>query len=467
MIRTRFSPSPTGMLHIGSARVALYCWLFARRHNGKYILRIEDTDRERSTQEAVDVILNGLEWLGIDHDEGPYFQTHHIERYNQVIDQLIAENKAYYCDCTKERLDAVRESQKNQKQKPRYDHHCRNRALSHAEGRVVRFANPLTGATEFEDLVLGKITISNSELDDFIIRRADGYPTYNFSVVVDDIDMKISHVIRGNDHVNNTPKQINIMRALGGTVPYFAHLPLILGDDGKKLSKRHGALSVLEYREQGYLQSALLNYLLRLGWSHGDEEIFSTKQMMELFDLEHVSKSPAQFDNQKCLWLNQHYIKNSVPGDLLPLVQQIFSSRAIDISQGPSLEGVISAQIERVKTLVEFVDKSEFFYKSVESYDPKAFKKHIKPNIIPVLESIHVAFKNLNDWQGENLHRIIVEAAEAADLKMGKVAQPIRLAVTGGTVSPSLDITLELLGKKKVVDRLLTFLMYIEKNVSN
>jgi glutamyl-tRNA synthetase len=462
MVRTRFSPSPTGMLHIGSARVALYCWLYARRNNGQYILRIEDTDQERSTQEAVDVILEGLNWLGIDHDEGPFYQTQHLDRYNEILEQLLQSGYAYYCDCTKERLDEVREQQKAQNLKPRYDHHCRDLNLGPGEDRVVRFANPLDGVVTFTDAVLGEIRIANEELDDFIIRRTDGYPTYNFSVVVDDVDMRISHVIRGNDHVNNTPKQINLMHALGATPPVFAHLPLILGDDGKKLSKRHGALSVLEYRDQGYLPQALLNYLLRLGWSHGDEEIFSIERMMQLFDLDHVSKSPAQFDAQKSLWINQQYIKNAKPDDLVGQVQRLFDLRGIATASGPELSGVIAAQLERAKTLDEMVDKSLFFYQPVEGYDEKAFKKHVKPEFIPAVRYVYEQFVAISAWEKAGLHQIILDSSERFAVKLGKVAQPIRLALTGGTVSPPLDITLELLGRETVLQRFKDFFAQVD-----
>jgi glutamyl-tRNA synthetase len=349
------------MLHIGSARVALYCWLFARRHQGEYILRIEDTDRERSTQEAVDVILDGLAWLGIDHDTGPIFQSQRDSLYATYLQKLLDTNQAYYCNCSKQRLDDLRAEQMANKQKPKYDHHCRGLNLPAGDDTVVRFANPIDGVVSFQDAVLGGITISNKELDDFIIARADGSPTYNFTVVVDDIEMQISHVIRGNDHVNNTPRQINLMQALGVTPPVYAHLPLILGDDGKKLSKRHGALSVLEYQKQGYLPHALLNYLLRLGWSHGDDEIFSQADMMRLFDLEHINKSPARFDSKKSLWLNQHYIKQASPNDLVPAVKQLAKELQRDYSQGPDLTAVIAALQERAKTLVELVEKSAFW----------------------------------------------------------------------------------------------------------
>lgn len=466
MIRTRFSPSPTGMLHIGSARVALYCWLFARRHQGDYILRIEDTDRERSTQEAVDVILDGLAWLGIDHDTGPIFQSQRDSLYTTYLQKLLDTNQAYYCNCSKQRLDDLRAEQMANKQKPKYDHHCRDLQLPPGDDTVVRFANPTEGVVSFDDAVLGNVTIANAELDDFIIARSDGSPTYNFTVVVDDVEMKISHVIRGNDHVNNTPRQINMMRALGATPPTYAHLPLILGDDGAKLSKRHGALSVLEYQKQGYLPHALLNYLLRLGWSHGDDELFSQAEMIQLFDLEHVNKSPARFDTKKSLWINQHYIKHSSPEDLQPAVELLAQQMNVDYNNGPELTAVIAAFQDRAKTVVELVEKSAFFYTDITGYDEKAMAKHVNEDTRPIVERVYEKLSSLDDWQEEKIQALLTAIVDESGLKFGKVAQPIRLALTGGTVSPSLGVTLQLFGREKALSRLQDFILLIGGEIS-
>ena len=310
-VRTRFAPSPTGYLHIGGARTALYCWLYARKTQGTFILRIEDTDLERSTPESVQAILDGMQWLGLNYDEGPYYQTKHFARYKEVIQQLIDEGKAYRCYCSKERLEKLREEQTAKKEKPRYDGFCRERTSKGEGAYVVRFKNPLEGVVEFDDLIRGKLSFANTELDDLIIARSDGTPTYNFTVVVDDWDMKITHVIRGDDHINNTPRQINILRALGATPPFYAHVPMILGSDGKRLSKRHGAVGVMQYREDGFLPEALLNYLVRLGWSHGDQEIFSISELIDYFAIEDINRAPAAFNREKLLWLNQHYMKTS------------------------------------------------------------------------------------------------------------------------------------------------------------
>ena len=457
MIRTRFSPSPTGMLHIGSARVALYCWLFARRHQGEYILRIEDTDRERSTQEAVDVILQGLDWLGIHHDHGPYFQSQRNALYAKKLQALLDSKKAYHCHCSKERLDSLRTEQMANKQKPKYDYHCRDLNLPATDTSVVRFANPISGSVSFTDAVLGEITIANAELDDFIIARSDGSPTYNFTVVVDDCDMKISHVIRGNDHVNNTPRQINLIHALGMTPPTYAHLPLILGDDGKKLSKRHGALSVLEYQDQGYLPHALLNYLLRLGWSHGDEEIFSEEAMKACFDLDHINKSPARFDTKKSLWINQHYIKNSDPNDLLLPVQHLAQSQSLDLSSGPDLKSVIEAFQERAKTLVDILTGAAFFYTEPKTFDVKAMGKVNIDQAVPLLNRACELLSTV-DWEVTSLQQLLENLVKESGLKFGQVAHPLRLALTGGTISPSLSVTLSLMKRDTTLSRLQYFL---------
>lgn len=454
-IRTRFAPSPTGYLHVGGARTALFSWLYARAHNGTFILRIEDTDLERSTPESIQAILDGMEWLGLDYDEGPYYQTKRFDRYKAVIAQLLDEGKAYRCYCTRERLDALRESQQANKQKPRYDGCCS--ALNEtdtAKPFVVRFKNPQAGAVTFSDLVRGEITVNNSELDDLIIARTDGTPTYNFTVVVDDWEMRITDVIRGDDHINNTPRQINILKALGATVPRYAHVPMILGEDGKRLSKRHGAVSVMQYHQDGYLPEALLNYLVRLGWSSGDEEIFSKEAMIEKFNLDSVSRSPAAFNTEKLQWLNQHYMK-TLDASLVakPFTQQLDYLK-VDYREGPDVESVIAVQAERVKTLVEMAERSRFFYACVDAYDEKAARKNFKPESVDALRDVRERFAALEVWEKEAIHQVILDVAQQHDVKLGKVASPIRVAVTGGAVSPSIDITLQLIGQARVLKRL-------------
>lgn len=465
-VRTRFAPSPTGFLHVGGARTALYSWLFARKHQGAFILRIEDTDRERSTKESIQAILDGMDWLGLDYDEGPFYQTDRFDRYKEVIQQLLDEDHAYYCTCSKERLEKMRADQLTRKEKPRYDGHCRDAKHTGKNGSsVVRFRNPEKGEVIIDDQVYGQIRIKNSELDDLIIARSSGVPTYNLTVVVDDFDMKITHVIRGDDHVNNTPRQINILNALGVTPPVYAHLPMILGPDGKRLSKRHGAVSVLQYREEGYLPKALLNYLVRLGWSYGDQEIFSIEEMIKFFDLNALSKSAAAFNPEKLNWLNQHYIKTSSVNKTEEALRWQFKEADIDIEGGPSLKEIIEAQAERCKTLSEMVQKSRFFYEEVTTYDEAAVKKNFtQEEVTEILTVIHDTLKELGDdgWDAEAIHYAITSTAEEFDLKLGKVAQPIRVAVSGGSVSPPIDITLYLLGREKVLARLKAAIAFIK-----
>jgi glutamyl-tRNA synthetase len=461
-IRTRFAPSPTGYLHIGGARTALYSWLFAKVNSGEFILRIEDTDLERSTQEAVDAILEGMAWLNLDYDEGPFFQMQRMDRYQEVIEQLLKEGKAYRCYCSKERLEKLREEQLVNKQKPRYDGHCRNLTQTFDDQPfVIRFKNPTEGGVTFNDQVRGTITFQNSELDDLIIARTDGTPTYNFTVVVDDMDMKITHVIRGDDHINNTPRQINILNALDATPPIYAHLPMILGSDGKRLSKRHGAVSVLQYRDEGYLPEALINYLVRLGWSYGDQEIFTLDELQKYFSLKNISRSPATFNPEKLLWLNQHYIKNLDPNHVAQHLSQQFTNLGIDISQGPPLTAIIEAQKDRAKTLQEIAQKSLFFYTDHLEYDEEAIGKEFNETTPSVLAELNAALSELTTWDKENIHSVIKEVAEKNQLKMGKVAQPLRIAVSGSTASPSIDLTLVLLGKEKTLRRLNAMQMQI------
>ncbi|HLB57427.1 MAG TPA: glutamate--tRNA ligase, partial [Gammaproteobacteria bacterium] len=384
---TRFAPSPTGYLHVGGARTALYCWLYTRKMQGKFILRIEDTDLERSTQESVQAILDSMEWLGLAYDEGPYYQTKRFDRYREVIDQLLKEGKAYRCYCSKERLEKLRAEQMENKQKPRYDGFCRDHSVPKEGEFVVRFRNPDEGVVEFDDLIRGRLSFSNLELDDLIIARSDGTPTYNFTVVVDDWDMKITHVIRGDDHINNTPRQINILRALGATPPLYAHVSMILGSDGKRLSKRHGAVSVMQYREEGFLPEALLNYLVRLGWSHGDQEIFSLAELTQLFDISNINKAPAAFNPEKLVWLNQHYIKTSDPVHVAKELAWHMQKLNIDFARGPALIDIVKAQSERAKTLREMAEKSRYFYENVQ-YNDEAVKKNLTTEAVPALTMI-------------------------------------------------------------------------------
>ncbi|MBN1684323.1 MAG: glutamate--tRNA ligase [Gammaproteobacteria bacterium] len=455
LVRTRFAPSPTGFLHIGGARTALFCWLYTRRHHGKFILRIEDTDLVRSTPESVQAILDGMAFLGLDYDEGPFYQTQRIERYKQVVQQLLDEGKAYRCYCSKERLEALRECQLAAKEKPRYDQACRNLVEFKNCPYVIRFKNPDKGEVSFKDLVHGELTFKNSELDDLVIARGDGMPTYNFSVVVDDMDMGITHVIRGDGHINNTPRQINIFKALNVKIPVFAHLPEILEEGGKqKLSKRRGAASVMQYRDDGFLPQALLNYLVRLGWSHGDQEIFSADEMIQYFDLKKVHSSPAALNQQKLLWLNQHYLKSLNPEEVAKHLKWHMDDQIIDITSGPDLTEVVKAQAERCKTLKEMAEKSRYFYEDFKAYDEKAAKKFLTPQTLEILQLIYNQLEEVISWKAEKIHEIITKASERLELNLGKIAQPIRVAVTGGTISPPIDVTLELLGREKTLERL-------------
>lgn len=451
---TRFAPSPTGYLHVGGARTALYSWLYARRNKGTFILRIEDTDLERSTPESVQAILDGMEWLGLDYDAGPFYQTKRFDRYREVAEQLLKEGKAYRCYCSKERLEQLREQQIENKDKPRYDGGCRFITEEREGPYVIRFKNPVDGVVEFDDLIRGKLSFNNSELDDLIIARSDGTPTYNFTVVIDDWDMKITHVIRGDDHINNTPRQINILKALGATPPQYAHVSMILGSDGKRLSKRHGAVSVMQYREDGFLPEALLNYLVRLGWSHGDQEVFSKQEMVQLFDLTNINKAPAAFNTEKLLWLNQHYIKTSDPAHVAKELAWHMEKLKIDVSKGPALTEIVKAQAERAKTLKEMAEKSQIFYEDEVKFNDDAVQKNLTADIKPALKELRDALANLSEWNKEKIHDVIAQTAEKLQLKLGKIAQPLRVAVTGDTISPSIDVTLYLLGKDKVVKRL-------------
>ena len=463
-VRTRFAPSPTGYLHVGGARTALFSWLYARKHGGKFILRIEDTDLERSTEESVNAILEGMTWLGLEYDEGPFFQTHRFERYDEVIDQLLEKGLAYRCDCSKERLERLREEQMANKLKPRYDGYCRNRQVDPDQPDVVRFRNPQEGSVVFQDLVRGTIRVSNAELDDLIIRRSDGSPTYNLTVVVDDADMGITHVIRGDDHINNTPRQINLLKALGLPVPQYAHLPMILGDDGSRLSKRHGAVSVMQYQRDGFLPEALLNYLVRLGWSHGDQEIFTLDEMVALFDLSEVNKAPSTFNTEKLLWINQHYIKHDDPKRIARLLSPHLGELEIDPAEGPDLVAVVEAQRERARTLVELAQISAFYYRDFDQFDPKAAKKALKPAAIEPLKAAREELAKVSPWERPLIHDAIATTVERLETGFGKVALPVRVAVTGGAPSPDLDLTLALVGRDATLRRLDKAIAWIQAN---
>jgi glutamyl-tRNA synthetase len=462
-IRTRFAPSPTGYLHIGGARTALFSWLHARKHGGKFVLRIEDTDIQRSTVESVNAILEGMTWLGMEYDEGPIYQTKRFHRYEEVIQKLLETGHAYRCNCSKERLETLREQQMVNKEKPRYDGHCRDKQVDPNEPHVIRFRNPLDGDVVVDDIIRGKVIIHNRELDDLIIRRTDGSPTYNLTVVVDDLDMNITHVIRGDDHINNTPRQINILKALGAAIPKYGHVPMILGEDGARLSKRHGATSVVQYRDEGFLPEALLNYLVRLGWSHGDQEVFTVDEMIEYFELENVNRAASTFNRDKLLWLNQQYIKKDDPARIAHLLSPHMGELDIDPAEGPDLVEVVAAQQERASTLVEMAQISAFFYKDFDEYEPKAAKAHLRPVAEAPLQALKQVLAELEDWQAEAIHQVIHDVAETLDLKMGKVGMPLRVAVAGCGASPSIDITLQLLGKDKTLRRIDQALAFIEQ----
>jgi glutamyl-tRNA synthetase len=458
-VRTRVAPSPTGMLHLGTARTALFCWAFARHHGGTFVLRIEDTDIERSTEAAVQVIMDSMAWLELDYDEGPIRQTERLPRYKELLDRLLVEGKAYRCYATREEIDALRAEQTARGEKPRYDGRWRP---ERAAGRtppagvapVIRFRNPDVGDVSWNDLVKGPISVSNTELDDLVIARGDGVPTYNFAVVVDDIDMRITHVLRGDDHVNNTPRQINIYRALlgpGEALPRFGHLPMILGPDGQKLSKRHGAVSVMQYDEDGFLPEALFNYLARLGWSHGDAEKFSREQLVQWFDLEHVNRAPAQYDIDKLLWLNGEYLKQADNARLAGLVAPRLRVHGVDPA-GADLAAIAALYKERVKTLNELADEAMLFY--VDPQVPaELLAEHLKGPVPAALAAFADMAAAAPDWQRATISALVKQVLAAHGLKMPQFAVPLRVAVSGRTQTPSIDATLELLGRDAVLRR--------------
>jgi glutamyl-tRNA synthetase len=459
---TRFAPSPTGLLHIGGVRTALFSWLYARHLGGKFILRIEDTDRERSTEEAVRVILDGMQWLGLDADEGPFYQTRRYDRYRAVLARMLERGQAYRCYCTKAELESLRGQQLARREKPRYDGRCRERTEPRpGVDPAIRFKNPLDGQVVVEDLVHGRVVFDNAELDDLVIARSDGNPTYNFCVIVDDMDMGITHVIRGDDHLNNTPRQMNMLSALGATPPIYAHVPMILGPDGAKLSKRHGAVSVLQYEQEGYLPDALLNYLVRLGWSHGDQEVFSREQMIAAFDIKDVNKAASAFNPEKLLWLNQQHLMRAPTHVLVPSLRAQLATFGVTASDEALLEGVVEAQRERSRTLKDMAQQSLFFFREFEAFDDKAARKHLTAEAAPLLQALAAGLDALPDWNARAIHGVIDSVAQRYLVTLGKVAQPLRVAVTGGAVSPPIDVTVALLGAATVSERIRRALRYL------
>ncbi|MEZ8319717.1 glutamate--tRNA ligase [Vibrio splendidus] len=472
-VKTRFAPSPTGYLHVGGARTALYSWLFAKNQGGEFVLRIEDTDLERNSQEAVDAILEGMQWMGMEWDEGPYYQSKRFDRYNEMVDKLLAEDKAFKCYASKELLDEIRAVQEENKEMARYDANhpkivAANEAAKEGDACVIRFRNPKEGSVVFDDQIRGRIEIANSQLDDLIIRRTDGAPTYNFVVVVDDWDMGITHVVRGEDHINNTPRQINIYEALGAPVPTFAHCAMILGDDGAKLSKRHGAVSVMQYRDEGYLPNALNNYLVRLGWSHGDQEIFSQEEMIEFFSLNAISKSASAFNTEKLLWLNNHYIKTSEPEYVAKYLQWHLDAQKIDTTNGPAITEVITLVGERCNTLIELAEQSRYFYEDFSEFEAGAAKKHLRGVAKGPLELALAKVEALEDFTTANIKDgVIAAVCEELEIGMGKIGMPLRVAVTGGGQSPSVDAVMELVGKERVIARIKMALEFIAEREAN
>ncbi len=472
-VKTRFAPSPTGYLHVGGARTALYSWLFAKNEGGEFVLRIEDTDLERNSQEAVDAILEGMKWMGLEWSEGPYFQSKRFDRYNEQVDKLLAQDKAYKCYASKDLLDEVRDEQEANKEIPRYDAEhpkvkAANNAAKEGDPCVVRFRNPKSGSVVFDDQIRGRIEISNEQLDDLIIRRTDGSPTYNFVVVVDDWDMGITHVVRGEDHINNTPRQINIYEALGAPVPTFAHCAMILGDDGAKLSKRHGAVSVMQYRDEGFLPNALNNYLVRLGWSHGDQEIFSQEEMIKLFSLDAISKSASAFNTEKLHWLNNHYIKTSDPAYVAEHLQWHLDNQNLNTENGPDVAEVITLVGERCNTLVELAQQIRYFYEDFSEFEASAAKKHLRGVAKGPLELALTKIESLPEWTATNIKEgVISSVCEELEIGMGKIGMPLRVAVTGGGQSPSVDAVIQLIGKERVIARIKMALAFIAEREAN
>lgn len=472
-MRVRFAPSPTGYLHVGGARTALFNWLLARRAGGVFVLRIEDTDRARSSDEHTQAILSGMQWLGLDWDEGPFHQADGLERHIADARRLLEVGRAYRCFCTAEDLEARRKHAAEHNLSQQYDRRClaidpgeATRRAEQGEPHTIRFHVP-EGTTWWEDAVHGRVEFDNKDVEDFIVLRTDGTPIYNMAVVSDDIEMRITHVIRGDDHISNTPKQILLYRALGAPEPVFGHVPMILGPDGKRLSKRHGAVSVMAFRDEGILPEALLNYLVRLGWSHGDEEIFSVDRMIELFDIKNVNNSAAVFDYDKLLWLNQHYIKESSAERIAHHLRGHLGRLGIDPVEGPEVLDVVGVQRERAKTLKEMAEISAFFYRDFDAYDEQAANKHLKPEAAAPLARLRTALAELRDWRPEPLHQTVIDCAESLGLKLGKVAQPLRVALCGRAASPGIDVTLHLLGRDATLRRIDRALAWIEQGTGS
>ena len=463
-VRTRFAPSPTGYLHIGGARTALFCWLYARAQGGQFVLRIEDTDRERSTEASVKAILDSMEWLQLTPDEGPFYQTDRFDRCREVVDQLLQQGHAYHCYCSPQELQQMRDEAMEKKEKPRYNGYWRDRKDTPPAGvkPVVRFRNPESGSVVIDDLVKGRIEISNSELDDLVIMRSDGTPTYNMIVVVDDFDMNITHVIRGDDHSNNTPRQINILKAMGATLPEYAHLPMILGEDKKRMSKRHGAVSVMQYHDEGYLPEALLNYLVRLGWSHEDQEIFSMEEMVKLFTLEAVNKSGSVFNKEKLDWVNQQHMQ-AMPADelgqrLKPYAESVVAGAAADDGK---LAAVAELHKDRVSTLKQMAEESHYFFKAPSEYDAKAAAKQLTAAATGPLSEIRNRLAKLEGWEPAAIEQEIKSVVEDLGIGFGKLGLPLRVALTGNTKSPALEQTVAVIGRDESVARLDAALEYV------
>ncbi len=462
---TRFAPSPTGKLHVGSVRTALFSWLYARKHQGEFLLRIEDTDRQRSTNEAKQLIFESMSWLELDYDREPVFQSQRLDSYRTKASELVEADKAYYCTCTRERLDALRVDAIAKNLKPRYDNKCRDLGLKPTAGTpcTIRFRNPMDGTVVVDDMVQGRVEYQNAELDDLIIIRTDGTPTYNFTVVVDDIDMGCTHVIRGDDHLNNTPRQINFFHAFGKPVPSFGHVPMILSPEGRKLSKREDEASVLEWRSEGYLPEAVLNYLVRLGWSHGDQELFSVSEMIEKFDVKKIHRSPASLDYKKFQWTNHQHMMKLSPAKAIKMAEPFFKERGIEVDDSERSQQIFEAQQSRSHTLLEFVEKSVYFFSDVKEYDEKAAAKHLTLKSRPLLTELRQSLESLSDWNSSAIHEKISEIVQKREIGFGAIAQPVRVALTGGTVSPGIDVTIELVGRKMVLQRLDSAMDWIDK----
>ena len=465
-IVTRFPPSPTGYLHLGNARTAIFNWLYARRMKGKFILRIEDTDTERSTQEAIDVIFEALEWLGIDWDEGPYYQTKRLDIYNDYLQRIIKSGRAYYCTCSPDEIEAMRQKAMATGDKPRYDGTCREKGLSQTPGAVIRFKAPLIGTTVIEDVVKGNIVFQNDELDDFILCRSDGIPTYNFALVIDDMTMQVNTVIRGDDHVMNTPKQILIYNALDCPLPVFGHVPMVLGTDKSRFSKRHGAVSVSAYRDMGFLPDAMLNYLVRLGWSHGDQEFFTRQELIEVFDLEHIGRSAGVFDPEKLLSLNADHIRATPPEKLIEPLRPFLKNQGIEIEDSGLLVKIIETLHARSKTLKEMAEISMFYFVDDIGYEEKAAKKFLKPAVLEALKLLTGQFEKLEDFSEKKLENAFKSVMDQTGLKLGKIAQPVRVALTGKTASPGIFEVTAIIGKDKVISRLNKAIRYIQARPS-